>query len=1109
MLKKSLLKCLLLVLIATGATELWAQGVTTASISGIVADDKGAGLPGATVVAVHTPSGTQYAQVTRADGGYNFPNARVGGPYTITVSFVGYRQQKLENIQLGLGQSYTYSFKLADESTQLSEVVVTGTRDPVLNADRTGAATNVRREQFERLPTLTRSIGDFSSLTPQAGSGLTFGGRSNLYNNFSIDGSTTNNVFGLSPLPGGQSNAQPISVDAIQELNVTIAPYDVRQGAFTGAGVNAITRSGTNEFQGSAYYFTRNQNFVGTKIEGAEQPVVDFRFRQFGARLGGPIIKNKLFFFANVELESRTDPAVLFAADGSDAQGRPYQQTSAELNRLRDFLVTPNNDKNWTFDPGTFDNFNVPTQSSKYLLKLDWNISQAHKLTVRYNQLNSFRDIPPSNSNGFGTPPPGGRQNNNNALPFSSSWYRINNNLRSIIAELNSSFGNRFSNSLTVGYTQFRDFRAQAGGGSVVNFPTVDILGPNGQTLTTFGPDPFTPNNQLDQDVFQINDNFNMYLGKHTLSVGTANEFYSFNNVFTPLIQGVYQYSGISEFITDATTPPGGTARFSSQYLLQFSAIRGEPAPRAQWSAMQLGFYAQDEYTGIKNLKLTAGIRVDIPIFTSDLPNNPVSDTMRFVGGEQIRVGQLPKNTPLFSPRLGFNWDVTGNKRTQVRGGTGIFTGRIPFVWISNQVGNNGLLFGTTTTIPRFSPDPNANNPSPENIQSPPQTFTINATVPNFKFPQVWRTNIALDQQLPWGLIGTLEFIYTKDLNAILIRDANLSNPVGLLNGDGRSLFGGANGVTDVPGNVATLPPNDRRVNDRIVQALVLDNTNQGYAASITGQLQKTFSNGFYASAAYTYTDSRDLNSQSGSTAGGLFSGNQIVNSPNMPPLAWSSNLTPHRIVASASYRLEYFKNFATTLSAIYVGRSGNNFSYAYVGSPNSDGIGQNDLIYVPRNRNEILLTTTDARDTRTTEQIWQELDAYIEQDKYLSSRRGQYAQRNGAIAPFVHSLNMRLLQDVFVNVGGKRNTIQLSVEMENVLNFLDSNWGLVRIPSRQNLIGFSGYETPHTGTPTTGRPIYTFASAAGGRPLNNSFLASTAFTSRWQLQIGLRYIFN
>ena len=1133
-----------------GGNGAIAQGVTTSSINGVVTDDKGAVLPGATVVAVHTPSGTRYGITTNSAGRYNFPAVRIGGPYQLTVSFVGFQEQRREIVSADLNTPVVANFTLAEAGRQLTEVIVTAPGG-LINSERNGASTNIKRESFERLPTISRSFSDFSALTPQAGPGFSFGGRSNLYNNFSIDGATSNNVFGLSATPGGQSNAQPIGIDAIQEISVALSPYDVSQGSFTGAGVNAVTRSGTNEFQGSAYGFTKNQSLVNKKVDGRESALGTFSYNNVGFRLGGPLIKNKLFFFVNGEYEKSIVPAVTFPAGGTDERGVPYQQTSQlqNLQDLRNFLITPNNGKSWTFDPGTFANFDVPTQSIKFLAKIDWNISDQHKFTIRYNQLNSFRDVSVSNSGGFGSAPPGQRQNNNNALPFSSSWYRINNNLKNVIGELNSTFASgKFANQIQLGYSAFRDTRESAGGGAVSSFPTVDIVGNNGTTLTTFGPDPFTPNNLLSQDVIQFNDKFDAFLGNHTITLGTANEFYTFNNVFTQQINGVYQYNSVSDFINNATNPTPATdantaaSNAPTQYLLQYSAIQGNPAPAAKWNATQLGFYAQDSYAGIKNLRLTAGIRVDIPMFPgNNLLENTKTNSATFANGEQVTVNKLPNATPLFSPRVGFNWDVQGDKSLQVRGGLGIFTGRIPFVWISNQVSNNGVFFGTisgsrtnpiSTTIngatvanPQytgntpFNPDPNAYVPqlAPFNGNPAASVFSINATVPNFKFPQVFRTSLGVDKTLPGGFVATVEGIYTKDINAIYLRNANLSDPVGILAGDGRPLYGAANGSATVG------PPNDRRIVDYVDQALMLDNINRGYALSLTAQIQKTTGR-LNGSLAYTYTDSKDINGQTGSTAGGLWTGNQIVGSPNDPNLSYANNWFPHRVVGYASYRFEYAnKKAATTVSLIYEGRSGGNYSYVYGGSsgsnPNSDGVGNNDLIYVPRNQNEILLATTNAQDTRTTQQIWDQLNAFIEQDPYLSKRRGQYAERNAALLPWVNFLNMRVLQDFNVYVGGKRNTIQLSAELNNVLNFIDSKWGLLKSAARTNLLGFSTYETAHVTTaPTDGtysrRPIYTFATNADGSALTDSFInnvnvSNAVVNSRWQLQLGLRYIFN
>ena len=1102
-----------MLLAVLGGNRAMAQGVTTSSIQGVVIDDKGSALPGATVIAIHTPSGSRYGTTTNATGRYTFPAVRIGGPYAITVSYVGFQDQKRELLSADLGVPAVLDVKLAEEGKALSEVIVKA--GSIIDAERAGASTNFKRETFERLPTLNRSFQDFSVLTPQAGPGFSFGGRSNLYNNFSIDGATSNNVFGLSALPGGQSNAQPVSVDAIQEISVQLSPYDVSQGAFTGAGVNAVTRSGTNQLQGSAYYFTKNDGFAGKKIAGAELPDLQrpaFTYNNYGARIGGALIKNKLFFFGNFERETGTSPGVLYPygqstggipnQPGSTLAGSTTVNPETDLERLRSFLVTPNNGKSWTYDPGTYNNFNVPQQSTKFLAKIDWNISDNHKFTIRYNQLNAYRDVSPSGSGGFLSGPPGGRTNSNNTIPFSNSYYRILNNLYSVFGELNSSFKQgKLANNLQIGYNIFRDTRQQGGGGTVAQFPTVDILGPNGQNLTSFGPDPFTPNNRLDQDVIQVNDKFDAFLGNHTLTIGTANEFYKFYNVFTQVVNGIYQYNSISDFINNVTAPSATNA--PTRFYQQYSALPDNPAPAASFKASQLGFYAQDAYSGIKNLRITLGLRVDVPIYSqkSGLYQNTVVEGLTFANNEKLYVNQLPKTTPLFSPRVGFNWDVKGDKSLQVRGGAGVFTGRVPFVWISNQLSNNGVFFNT---INRGTQAANATTPFSPNINqyvpttvSAASTFAINVTAPNFKFPQVFRTNIGIDKTLPGGLVLTGELIYTKDINAVYIRDANLASPVGTLAGDGRPLYG-----------------TNLLINSAITQALVQDNTNKGYALSLTGQVQKTTGR-WNGSLAYTYTDSKDLNSQSGSTAGGLLTANPYVTDINTPNLGYASNWFPHRVVGYVGYRFNYAKLFGTTLSLIYEGRSAGNFSYTYGGAPNGLTTASNtNLIYVPRNQSEILLTPTNATDTRTPQQIWDQLNAYIDQDSYLKNRRGQYAERGGALLPWVNFLNFRLLQDIGVKTGKNRNTIQVSVEMFNVLNFLNSNWGVVKSAARSNIINFVGYETPNTATGTTGRPIYSFATNADGSALSSSYVnnqgvSNGTTTSRWQLQLGLRYIFN
>ncbi len=1150
---------ILLLLVAVSLTTtlgVMAQGVTTASLTGIVKDPKGEVIPGANVVATHTPSGTTYGTASRVDGYYNFPAMRVGGPYTIKTSFVGYKEQVQENIYLELGQTLVLNFAMVDEATQLEAVVVSGAVDPVMNSEKIGASSNFGVNQIQRLPSIGRNFQDITRMTPQAGGGFTFGGRSSLYNNLTIDGASMNNVFGLNALPGGQSAATPFGMDAIQEISVNLSPYDVRQGGFTSAGISAVTRSGTNEFSGSAYYFFRSQSFAGTKVDGAESPIPNFNFKNYGFRLGGPLIKNKLFFFANVEFEQRSDPFYTFPVRenaSSPTSGHAQATDDADpltgLAGLKSFLMT-----NYNYDPGVYKDFSRATENQRYVVRFDYNINQNHKLTLRGNITNAFQDQFPSTSGGFTGGPTGGRGNSNNVLSYSSSFYRINNNQYSATLELNSTLGGgKFANNLVVGYTALRDFRQNAGGLEVPSIATVDILGPNGQALTSFGPDPFTKNNLLDQDVIQFNDYFTMYLKDHTVTIGTANEYYHFNNVFTQVVNGNYRYNSLSDFYQDADPATAAIGR-PANYNIQYVAVAGGPkATAANWSALQLGGFVQDSYKGIQNMTITGGIRIDVPLYLTDLPKNNYVNSIN-LNGEQLRVGGWPKVSPLISPRIGFNWDVNGDRSTQLRGGTGVLTGRVPFVWLSNMVSNNGLYFGQTvnTNVPadltgdgypyNFNPTPytapeknysNLTTGTPTLITNPlDRNYGRSAIVPsvntvskNFKFPQVWRTNIAVDQKLPGGVVGTLEFIYTKDINAVLIRDANLAPATATLAGDGRPLYGA------VPGTPATdrqILSNDRRISGDLGQALVLENTNKGYQWSLTAQFRKNFNPNFSVMAAYTYTDSREINPQSGSTAGGIFASQNNVLGPNNSGLSYGQALTPHRVIAYGSWRKEYMDHLATTIGFTYEGRSGNNFSYAYSGDPNSDGIGNNDMIYIPRNKSEIVLSTSDANDPRTIDQIWTQLDNYISQDKYLDARRGQYASRNATFAPWVNRLNFSLLQDFYVDVKGKRNTLQFSLNIDNLLNMFNSSWGLVRFQARGNLMRFLGYEQPHTagtttspfatvgpsstvGLPwaaTTGRPVYAFDRNADSTPLSSSYIPDTTVNGRWQVQLGFRYIF-
>jgi hypothetical protein len=1090
--------------LACSATVL-AQGVTTASINGIIRDQKGGVLPGANVIAVHQPTGSQYGAAARVDGRFTIPNAKVGGPYKITVSFVGFEQQERDGIFLTLGNSTDVDFILTESGTQLQEIQVVTSKADVFNSDRTGASTNISNQEITRLPTISRSFNDYVRLTPQANAN-SFAGRSDGYNNITVDGALFNNAFGLSGTVGGQANAQPISLDAVDQITTSIAPFDVKEGSFTGAGINVVTRSGTNDVTGSVYYFFRNQNMAGSKVSGNKNPLTSFDFNNIGFRVGGPIIKNKLFFFVNFERERRNDPGTQFSASRGGSSGPTVSQVQGtDLDALKTFLV-----ENYQYDPGPYEGYKLQSNSDKGTVKIDWNISTQHKFTIKYNFLNSYRDVPPSNSGSLG----GTRNPSQTGLPFLGAYYRINNNLNSVIAELNSTFGNNFSNKFQVGYTAFRDFRETPTSSKL--FPLVDIGNGAGSFLTAFGYEPFSAYNILNSNVFQLSDNFDIYKGKHTFTIGTYNEFYHFENGFDPFYYGAYQFNTLADFYASAA----GTVGSVRQYQLGYSTAADGSFPLVKINAYQLGFYAQDKFDVNRNFSLTYGIRADIPTISSTIARNTQAAGYTFRDGQQVNTDQVQKTSVLWSPRVGFNWDVKGDKSTQVRGGSGVFTGRVPYVWISNQASNNGMLFGSqfyntvgaTAAGIVFQPDvdyyrPGKNGNPP--ITTGPPTYNLAVTDQNFKFPQVWRTNVAIDQRLPGGLIGSLDLAFTQDINAVYHQNINLPNPAGTASGaDNRPIFykafpnAGSNGTANT------------RLNPAVTDAILMRNTSKPYSYFITAQFKKSFGIGLDANVAYTYTQSKSVN-DGGSIAQSVWRDRSISTDPNANALGYSNYLKPHRIIASLNYRKEYAGFMGTSIGLFYeLSQTGNpsgftqsRFSYVYSGDMNGDNAGgNNDLIYIPKSQSEIALTPITNSDATiyTAAQQWADLDAYINQDKYLSKHRGEYSERNGAIMPWRGQLDIRILQDFYVKAGGKRNTIQLSLDIFNVGNLLNSNWGVYKTYNRNNLITFRGYDA--AGVPQF---QYPYLNAATKTPLTSTFRDDLNLLSRWQMQLGLRYIFN
>ncbi len=1086
--------------------RVFAQGSTTAAMAGVVVDEKGEGLPGATVIAVHEPTGSRYGASSRADGRFNIVNMRVGGPYKVTVTFVGYKDAVQTGIVLTLAQELRQNFKLEVSQAQLEEVKVIASRSSVINSGRTGAATTVGNSQITTLPTLNRSLGDFARLDPRA-NGLNFAGRNALYNNITVDGAYFNNAFGLQSTIGSQAGASPISVDAIDQFQVLIAPYDVRQGMATGANINIVTKSGTNNWTGSAYYFGTNEGLVGNKIGDVTNQYGKFQRGQFGGRLGGAIIKNKLFVFGSFEQENETTPGSNFVARASTASQSASESRAlqADMDRLKDFLKTKFN-----YDPGAYQGYDKEKYSQKINIRLDWNISDKHKFNFKYNYLRSYSDISPSSSGSLTN----GRSPSSQVLPFQGIMYRINNNLDSYIAELNSTFSSSVANNLTVGYTQMRDFRQ-----SPVNntpFPTVDIGNGDLTELTTFGYEPFSANNILNSDIFQISDNLTIYKGKHVWTLGAAYETNAFSNGFAPNYYGAYQFKSIDDFIKNAS---GDATVLPVRYQQQWSNY--STFPFAEMKGSTLSFYGQDEISVAKGLKLTFGLRGDgtsFPVSQEAKYNNTYVSGLTFRNGARIEsTNKFPDFTLLWSPRFGFNWDVKDDKTTQIRGGLGIFSGRVPYVWLSNQLSNNGVLFGSENLSSAadmakhpFNPNVDAYRPAiSSNVQ--PLAYNLAVTDPNFKFPQVFRTNLAIDKQLGEGWIVGLEGIYTKDINAVYLENINLPNAMGKAVGaDNRPIwYTFVNGIPTASTKNYQIYGNSKGVNapstgnsvtnPNISDAIVIKNTNLGYSYAFTATVSKAFNNGLFASLAYTNSDSRSVN-DGGSIAQSQWRDRVVSGDPNENVLGYSSYLQTHRFNAYGSYKINYLNEKAsTTFGFTYSVAPAGRYSYVYSGDMNGDNQTSNDLMYIPRGQSEIILKDLTGY---TADQQWQDLDKFISQDPYLSSRRGQYAERNGAELPWQANFDFKIIQDFYVKVGGKKNTIQLTLDIFNFGNYVSPNWGLGQSAIKTAVLNYVNNDA-------LGRPVFQFPFRSGTTPLKETFQRNLGLGSRWQAQFGLRYIFN
>lgn len=1076
----------------------WAQ-ITSSSLSGVIKNQKGEVLSGASVEATHQPTGTVYKAFTSKAGIYNIPAVKPGGPYILKVSYVGYNAEVVNNLETSLGATLNQDFVLKESSLQLQEVTIVGSKNSLISKDRTGASQQFGRTQLTTMPiTGARTIDGITKYNPM-GDGRSFGAQDSRLNNFTIDGSQFNNNFGLgsSAQAGGRTGASAISLDAIEQLQVNIAPYDVRQSNFVGAGINAVTRSGTNNYEGSVYHTRRDNSstYVGNNAHGVPVTAAKFDEKVWGFRVGGPIIKNKLFLFGNFENIVRTEPGTNWISDGSPLTGSQISRVKySDMQTLSTFMK----DK-FNYETGPWEGYSNTNESSKFLVRLDWNINEKHRLTARYVHHNSSAEINISNSQSAGA---GNRTTQFNAMSFKNSGYIIMDNTRSSVIELNSKFSNTLHNNLIVGYDKQIEDRAYLS----PMFPTIDIR-EGAATYTSVGFDPFTPGNKLNYGTFHITNNLTKYLNKHTLVAGVNFEAYKSNNLFYPASNGVYIFNSLADFYAAAnqSLANGGapSTLAPARFQLRYSALPGGVEPLQVLRTTRFDAYVQDEWNAHKDVKVNLGLRTAVIGFGNTALENPAVTSMNFAdpNGNVVRfnTGNLPKTQILLEPRLGFNWDVKGKKQTQVRGGTGVFTGRPPYVFVSNQVGNNGVLTGfidvSGAAAAKYGFTANPNDYFIPSTPTLPSTFDLAFTDPNYRFPQVWKTNLAVDQKLPFGFIGSVEWVYNRNINATHYYNANLDKPVGKLAGpDNRDRF--ANTDAGV------------RINDNVSMGAVLTNIDRGYHNALTLKLDYPMTKGLWGYIAYTVADSKDFMS-AGSIASGSWQSARSVNGNNNLLLSNSDNLIRNRFVGLLGYRLDYGdkKGGATTVTIGFVGAQAQPFTYFVAGDLNGDRVRDNELVYVPLKGSDVRFQPLTVGSRTYTEAEQQAaFEQFIAQDKHLSSRRGQYAERNGSLLPYLNRFDVSVIQDFFVKVKEKRNTFQVRIDILNAANMVNNKWGVSQRATAPALLNFVNYNA-------AGEPTYrlsTQRNVDGTTTLaNTSFQRNSSVFDVWSAQLGLRYIFG
>ena len=1102
---------LLVALLAFMVSTAMAQ-ITTSGISGKVTAN-GEDIIGATIKAVHQPSGTVYRAVTNIDGRYSIQGMRPGGPYVLEVSYVGYKTKEVKNFNLSLGQNTILNESLSENAEMLQDVVVTADRNNNMRTDRAGATTSINADQIEAVPTVSRSMNDLLKLTPQGanvGSGFSVGGGNYRQSYVTVDGAAFNNAFGIGGnLPG---NGSPISLDALDQISVSSSPYDVRLSGFTGGAISAVTKSGTNQFKGTAYMYTTNSHLRGNKVSDYELNRLQSHSTTWGASFGGPIIKDKLFFFANGEYQNNISagPSGTARVNASDewspSSGTVHRPLQSDMDNMLSFLS-----KNYGYNPGRYQGYSLDTPSYKFLARIDWNINENNKLNIRFSKSHDKDSSAPSSS----TTPfkdsviyPGGEdatggksqsgRTSNAGLYFESARYYQEKNFTSFAAEWNSKWGG-VNNVLRATYSYQDEPRTYVGG----MFPTVDIL-KNGSYYMGFGPDPFTEGNLRQVKTFVATDEATWSMGIQNFTAGLQFETNKATNGFGAASAGYYVFESMDDFMNGkaprsygVTFPMDGSGQFlATMKYNQFSA------------------YVQDQVNFSDRFRLTAGLRFELPIYP-ELENNynKAFAAMKWkndAGVEsQYSTDQLPDAPLTVSPRVGFNWDILGNHKLVLRGGTGYFIGRLPFVWLVSAVGNAGC--GQYTYYYNTPSDKGATYKMDKFYQSredqlkvlQQQGLAVNredAAAPStptiidkdLKMNATWKTSLALDAKLPYDIDFSLEGIYSREFNPATV--INLDRYW-----DGKSY--------------TELAPGDKRKwysrNSYSNPYMITNAGHKAYYYSITASLAKKFAFGLNLSASYTYSKAKSYGDGVGDQVSSAYYNNRYsVNGNNDMELGYGTYVAPNRLLISASYKKDYGKNFGSEVGLIYEGMnmgyadgySCTRYTYQLTGNVVND-YGSNGLVYIPASREALDKWNFKDNGKYTAEQQKDDFWAYINQDDYLKNHKGEYAERGGAVMPWHHQLDFKFNQNFYLNVAGQKNTLQFGVDIKNLANLLNNSWGLYKTVNNTKLLKYTAGKDGAAGS---------FQFQKNGKDvLSKTYTNLTSFNSTYSIQFSIRYIFN